>query len=77
MPGEISRQYAGPPDGRVPTWMCDHDERDRRQGPRVPLVHGSGPTEICTICDAWRVVLHKPGPWRNPPIAAADGEASA
>lgn len=34
-------------------------------GPRIPLVHGSSPTEVCAGCGQWRTVLHVPGPWRS------------
>jgi hypothetical protein len=68
MPGEISRSYQGPKDGGVPAFMCDHPEADLRDGPRVPMRWGSGPTQVCSLCGSWRNTLHTPGPWLRPPI---------
>lgn len=41
---------------------CRHQVHKRREGPRVPMRWGTGPTEICE-CGAWRNTLHTTGPW--------------
>lgn len=35
-----------------------------QEGPRIPLVYGSSPTQVCVECGAWRMTLHTIGPWR-------------
>jgi hypothetical protein len=45
---------------------CEHARR--REGPRVPLRHGSAASEICEDCNAWRTMHHGPGRWHPGPI---------
>lgn len=40
---------------------CLHDIFE--DGPRVPLVYGSAPTDVCVMCDAWRMSDRWLGPW--------------
>ena len=44
------------------TGGCLHDIFE--DGPRVPLRHGSAPTDQCVMCGAWRTTHHVLGPWR-------------
>jgi hypothetical protein len=45
---------------------CTHSRR--REGPRVPLRHGSSASEVCEDCGAWRTMFHGPGRWQAGPI---------
>lgn len=44
------------------------------EGPRIPLRHGTAPTQICAACGAWRMNLHVPGQWRGDDIDDALSE---
>jgi hypothetical protein len=33
-------------------------------GPRLPMLHGSCPTEVCIDCGMWRRTLHYKGAWQ-------------
>lgn len=45
------------------------------EGPRVPMRWGTGPTDVCLDCGAYRVTLHTVGPWNpGPPPTEADYE---
>lgn len=37
---------------RLQTPQCKHEHVGR--GPRLPLVYGSAPTEVCLACGVWR-----------------------
>ena len=45
---------------------CQHPVDRIIEGPRIPRVYGSGPTQVCGICESWRTHfqpgLH--GAWR-------------
>jgi hypothetical protein len=43
---------------------CSHPEHRRREGERMRVVYGSGATEECTLCGAWRNTLPGPAAWR-------------
>lgn len=43
---------------------CTHPTHVRGNGPAIPMVYGSGSTEVCDRCGFWRSTLHTPGPWR-------------
>jgi hypothetical protein len=42
---------------------CTHT--DVTEGPRVPAMWGSWPTQVCTACGATRTNGHVPGPWMD------------
>jgi hypothetical protein len=46
--------------------LCPHAET--KEGPRMPLRYGSGATEVCIACGAYRVNLHGFGPWHKGPL---------
>ena len=46
---------------------CEHDHL-LVPGPRIEMRWGTGPTQICAKCGAWRSMLHVPGPWRTEPL---------
>lgn len=50
--------------------VCTHPADAVKAGPRMPLVYGSAPTEVCA-CGAWRVMHHGAGPWRRDSITEA------
>lgn len=58
----------------VPFEDCTHPPEAIAQGPRIPLRWGSGPTEVCRRCGAWRSTLYVPGPWRPGPVWVAREE---
>lgn len=45
--------------------QCSHPIKARQEGPRLPLRHGTSPSEICMQCGAYRLTLHTPGPWKR------------
>lgn len=55
-------KYKGEPE-KVSKTTCSHP--GVKNGPRVPLLHGSAPTAVCTRCGAWRTTLHSFGPWQT------------
>jgi hypothetical protein len=62
--------FAPRPDPSAPAraeGSCDHPPESIAPGPRVRLRWGSGPTEVCGRCGAYRVTLHSPGPWEPGP----------
>lgn len=44
--------------------LCRHPRGTIGAGPRIPRVYGTGPTEVCGACGAWRTAWETPGPWR-------------
>jgi len=50
--------------------VCQHPESERGEGPRFPLRWGSSATDVCK-CGAYRLTLHKVGPWVAGPIEQA------
>ncbi len=44
---------------------CRHPKGTIGPGPLIPRVYGSGQTDICGGCGAWRTAFGgAPGPWR-------------
>ena len=52
--------------------MCNHPKSALRAGPRIALINGSAPTEVCTLCGAYRTLQENPGPWRQGPPPGSD-----
>ena len=47
---------------------CGHNPEFVKEGPKVALRWGSGPTEVCGACGMYRTMHHKPGPWLPGPV---------
>ena len=46
--------------------QCEH--LTTCEGPRLPRLYGTSPSEICVECGAYRHTLHVPGEWKNKSI---------
>lgn len=55
------KRYAARKAARVAVETCTHEWVN--EGPRIPLRWGSGATEICTDCGAWRQTRVPNEPW--------------
>jgi len=47
---------------------CRHPRKGLKLGPRMLGRWGTWPTEVCGGCGSWRILGHKPGPFKPGPV---------